>query len=133
MSYTYRECLMQYCKKELPVPKRMVLDCEIESMAPDEDGGVESTYFFYLENTEIGSISIYEEKNTVNIFGVYIEPEFRGNGYSHEMLYSVLEDITSLGKRILLQVADNNIPAFSLYTKCGFEIIDYIQVDTTPN
>ncbi len=131
MSDTYKECLMQYCGKEPLPPCKMVLECEIESNAPDEDGGIESTYFFSLGDTEIGSISIYEEKNTVNIFGVYLEPDFRGRGYSREMMYSVLEDIVPGGRRIILQVADNNKPAFSLYTGCGFEVIDYVEVNTT--
>lgn len=131
MSDTYKECLMQYCGKEPLPPGGMVLECEIESNAPDKDGGIESTYFFLLDGEEIGSISIYEEKNTVNIFGVYLEPEFRGRGYSREMMYSVLEDIVPGGRRIILQVADNNKPAFRLYAGCGFEVIDYVEVNTT--
>ena len=131
MSDTYRECLMQYCGKEPLPPGETVLECEIESMEPDECGGIESTYFFSLGGTEIGSISIYEEKNTVNIFGVYLEPDFRGHVYSHEIMYSVLEDLIAYGKEILREVADNNKPAFSLYTGCGFEVIDYVEVNIT--
>lgn len=48
MSDTYKECLMKYCGKE-PLPHCCtVLECEIESMEPDKDGGIESTYFFQL-------------------------------------------------------------------------------------
>lgn len=104
MSDTYKECLMKYCGKE-PLPHCCtVLECEIESMEPDKDGGIESTYFFSIDDTEIGSISIYEEKRTVNIFGVYIEPEYRGKGYAREMMYSVLEDIIPGGRQILLRL-----------------------------
>lgn len=131
MSDTYKECLMKYCGKE-PLPHCCtVLECEIESMEPDKDGGIESTYFFSINDTEIGSISIYEEKRTVNIFGVYIEPEYRGKGYAREMMYSVLEDIIPGGRQILLQVADNNKPAFGLYTGCGFKVIDFVEMSTT--
>lgn len=137
-NHTHRECLMQYMGK-IPPEYTAVLDCEIESAdAPYEGGGeggeksgmiptgIESTYFFRLGNAEIGCICTLEEAHTINIFNVYIEPDYRGQGFSREMLYSVLEDIIPLGKKILLQVADNNEPAFSLYTKCGFEIIDSV-------
>ena len=130
-NHTHRECLMQYNGGRLPEYDAK-LDCEIESVSKPGTGSqkdydiTESTYFFYYGDAEIGCICTLEESCTVNIFNVFIEPEYRGKGFSREMMYSVLEDLIPLGKKIILQVADNNEPAFSLYAKCGFIIIDSV-------
>lgn len=127
----HRECLMEYKGNKIP-EYISELDCEIESAAFQDgapESAAESTYFFYYDGVEIGCICTLEEKNIISIFNVFIEPKYRGRGFSREMLYCVLEDLLPLGKKIRLHAADNNEPAFSLYAKCGFEVIDFVYSD----
>lgn len=120
-SIKFRECLMQY--SGAPIPSySSVLDWEAES-----EGG-DTTYFFSLDGIEIGSISSFEEEHVITIYGVFLDEKYRGKGLGRCMLGEVMNDLIPSGKKIRLQVSDNNRPAFSLYTEYGFEIIDSIEV-----
>lgn len=117
----HRECLMRYTGNFQYVGVER-LDWELEEI---ED---ESTYFFSVDGVEIGSISVYTENCRINIFNVYLEPSYRGQGFAKEMLSEVLHDLPA-DIEIVLQVADDNHPAYELYLACGFEVIDSVEVD----
>ena len=118
----HREYLMEYSGSALP-DFTDVLDWESES------SGKDTTYFFSLNKTEIGTVSTFTEKHSITIYGVFLDEEYRGKGLGKAMMCEVMLDIIPLGLSIRLQVSELNKPALSLYTECGFKIID--QADIT--
>lgn len=85
-----------------------------------------STYYYYLEDNYVGCCSICDEMYTINIFDVFVEPEYRNNGYGSMIISDILWDLVNSGKKIQLQVAGHNHSALKLYKKCGFTITDTI-------
>lgn len=60
-----------------------------------------------------------------NIYGMYIEPEYRGRGLGKSLLLALIERATRecAGlEQIHLAVVSNNLPAKRLYISLGFEI-----------
>ena len=83
--------------------------------------------FLYSENnTEIANCSIFEEEHTINIYDIYVEPDYRNRGYGRKLLTSVLKELTATGKRIILQVSELNTPAYRLYVSLGFKVVDSV-------
>ncbi len=65
-------------------------------------------------------------KQCIWIEDLYIKEEYRGKGIG-TLFFKFIEDMY---KDVLfrLEVEDENIPALSLYKKCGFEVLPYIQM-----
>ncbi len=84
------------------------------------------TFYFFKNDYEIGQCSIYMEPVLINIFDVSIYPEFRGKKLGTPMLISLLNHLQIYQKQIILQVSTKNKPAYQLYIRCGFIIIDSI-------
>lgn len=61
------------------------------------------------------------------IGGVYTKPEFRNKGVSTYLMKVLLNGIHMSGKKAVLYVKRDNIPALALYGKLGFHIIDEYQ------
>ena len=61
------------------------------------------------------------------IGGVYTKPEFRNKGVSTYLMKVLLNGIHISGKKAVLYVKKDNIPALALYGKLGFHIIDEYQ------
>ncbi len=60
-----------------------------------------------------------------NIYGMYIEPGFRGQGIGRSLLFALIETATRECEgleQIHLTVVSNNEPAKRLYTSLGFEV-----------
>jgi len=60
-----------------------------------------------------------------NVYGMYIEPEFRGKGIGRSLLLALIEKATSECDRleqIHLTVVSTNEAAKRLYTSLGFEV-----------
>jgi ribosomal protein S18 acetylase RimI-like enzyme len=60
-----------------------------------------------------------------NIYGMYIEPEFRGKGIGKSLLLALIKKTTIECEgleQIHLSVVSNNEPAKRLYTSLGFEV-----------
>ena len=95
-------------------------DLEVEFDENDD------TYYYYLNDDFTGSCSIYEEKDTINIYEVFVEPSYRKQGYGHQIISDVLWDLVNSGKNIRLHVTETNTAALKLYTSCGFEIKDSV-------
>lgn len=58
------------------------------------------------------------------IITIGVHPTQRGNGIAEAMLVLAENEIKKSGvKKIFLEVAENNTPAYNLYTKYGYEKI----------
>lgn len=78
-------------------------------------------YTANLNGELIGIGSVSYENGEASIFGLGISPQYRGKGYGHELLVSIIEDIISgATQNITIEVDSTNITAFELYKKCGF-------------
>ena len=73
----------------------------------------------------IGHIGLAHEGSLVNIFNVYVEPEYRNMGNGRRMLLTMLNEVDD-GDSIVLQVSEKNQAALRLYLKCGFNIISSV-------
>lgn len=115
---SYHDFLMEF-NSELFTPSESA-DLEVEFDESD------NTYYYYLDDEFVGSCSIYEEQDTINIFQVFVEPIYRNRGFGHQIISDVLWDLVNSGKNIRLQVSETNIPACKLYKSCGFLVKDSI-------
>lgn len=86
----------------------------------------DDTFTLCKDNEEVADCHIYEEANTINIYDIYVEPEYRHQGLGKMLLSSVLCELSATGKRIILQVSERNIPAYRLYTSLGFKIVESV-------
>jgi ribosomal protein S18 acetylase RimI-like enzyme len=74
----------------------------------------------------IGMAGIYRServklKHTANIWGVYLQPAFRGHNIADQLVLACLEWAKEQAvRRVKLAVITTNIPAINLYIKCGF-------------
>lgn len=84
----------------------------------DED----NTRYFYLDDNDncVARFSYIDETDRINVFDVYVEPEYRQRGIGRQMMYSLG------GQNIFLQVSEQNKAAMALYESCGFEIVNHI-------
>ncbi len=117
----HMEYLMKYTGEDF-FRHEEVLDWEAE----DKDD--ESTYFFSWQGAEIGCVSVFREPHRINLFNVYVEPEYRRRGFATEMLFSVMEDLKDCDVTFVLQVSGDNEAAMRLYDKCGFAITESVEI-----
>lgn len=120
LGYSVMNCehLMEFDRNKFIPKQATVIDAEFDEEA--------STYYYYIEDNFIGSCSICDETYVINIYDVYVEPEYRNRGYGSIILSDVLWDLINSGKRIQLQVSGQNKAALKLYKKCGFTTTDTI-------
>lgn len=63
------------------------------------------------------------ENGEVTIHGFGILPEFQGRGFGKELLLLIMRDLLQNGcENITLEVDSNNLKAFELYKRNGFEV-----------
>ena len=86
----------------------------------------DDTYELIIDGQTIAAISIFEEAHTINIYDIFVIAPERNKGYGRQLLTSVLAELTSANKRIILQVSEENVPAYKLYTTMGFSVIDSV-------
>lgn len=67
-----------------------------------------------------GKVVIIEE--------LYISPEFRGQGFGHQVFDFLKKEYHGKSARLRLEVAPENTRAKALYEEMGFETLDYIQM-----
>jgi ribosomal protein S18 acetylase RimI-like enzyme len=60
----------------------------------------------------------------IYIGGMQILPEYRGRGFGTAILESLIEESRQTAKPIRLEVFHNNLPAFRLYQKVGFKVVE---------
>ncbi|MCK5759676.1 MAG: GNAT family N-acetyltransferase [Candidatus Delongbacteria bacterium] len=81
-----------------------------------------------LERTSeiIGSAWVTTDKRRTYLHYFAISKEFRGIGLANILMDQVMEHAKYLGLQFRLEVHEDNIPAFELYKKYGFEYLgDY--------
>ncbi len=120
LGYPVMDCehLMEFDRNNFIPETTTLLEAEFDEEA--------STYYYYLGNDFIGSCSICDETSIINIYNVYVEPEYRNRGYGSEIISDVLWDLVNSDKKIQLQVSGHNHAALKLYGKCGFTITDTV-------
>lgn len=72
-------------------------------------------------------VSTWEDRmktaHIAHINGVYVKPEYRGQGLAGKLYKELLKEIRGLNRfhKVVLQVTAKNKPAFNFYKKLGFE------------
>ena len=90
---------------------------------------------FAIENGKLVGMIVFvfnpniKTNHIANIFGVYVESEYRGRGIGKKLLDSVLEAIKENWDivKINLSVNVQQEAAIGLYEKCGFEKIGMLK------
>lgn len=73
--------------------------------------------------TGVGRGGSTKTRHSGTIWGVYVRPEWRGQGVSRLLILTCLDWARAQGLRILtLGVTATNIPAIRLYLSCGFSV-----------
>lgn len=80
----------------------------------------------YHEQQIVGVIIFLQESglksaHKANIYGFYIEPQFRGQGIATQLLQIVLSYAQDCVEQIMLSVVSTNDLAIQLYKKHGFQ------------
>ncbi len=111
---SYHEYLMSYTSYD-----RLVLT----NLNVVEDNG---KYTYSNDNRIIGHCSLYIEERMINIYDVYVNEEYRGQGFGSVILSDILYRLSNCSKQIILQVSERNKAACRLYLTHGFKIIDSV-------
>jgi len=90
-----------------------------------------SIKLFAVENERAaGMAGLFQDRDgkdsdIVNVFGVYVSPDYRGKGISSQLLAELirLADEVDGVKIIRLTVKKTQLPAISLYQKYGFKTV----------
>ena len=82
---------------------------------------------FYLSEEETSEISgyavFYNTFDSIDLFEIAVSKEKQGKGYGDTLLSHTSDIFCRNGKKILLEVNENNEKAIKLYKKNGFEEI----------
>ena len=84
-----------------------------------------TSYILSSNGTTVGYCLCGEAENDpfiASIISFSILPQFRGRKLGEKMLTKTIDNLRSKYRSVQLQVRVSNIPAISLYEKCGFEI-----------
>lgn len=80
-----------------------------------------------IDGKEIGHSTISVFDNIVCIHDVEVHENFRGNGYGYRLISTLLNHIFEKYDSAILHVTKENEPAYRLYKKVGFEIIEELE------
>ncbi len=82
----------------------------------------------FINNELVGIVGLFREQriktsHKAMIWGVFVKEDFRGNGYSRELMYEILEIAKSLDglELINISVVSENQRAYKLYKSLGFD------------
>ena len=59
---------------------------------------------------------------------LYIKKEYRGKGIAHQVFEFVEKEYKDSAKRLRLECSRCNENAFRLYSRLGYDVLDYIQM-----
>lgn len=83
----------------------------------------------FIDEKLVGSIGLYQEKkhkakHKSNIWGMYVQPDYRGQSIGGALIEKVLLHVKSKIKCMVvcLSVEATNTPAKKLYESCGFKV-----------
>lgn len=60
-------------------------------------------------------------KHKATIWGVYVQPDFRGKRISQKLIENVINECAKLFEQVLINVSAENFPAITIYKSLGFE------------
>lgn len=72
-------------------------------------------------SSEAGGISVWIED-------IYLQEEYRGSGFGRGFIDFIESEFSGRAKRLRLEVERDNKRAISLYDRCGFEFLPYLQM-----
>lgn len=75
-------------------------------------------YEEYFENIFAGYLITYDSVDSLDIFEIAVDKNFRKKGIASKLLNRINDE-----RKILLEVSEKNIIAINLYIKNGFKII----------
>ena len=75
-------------------------------------------YEEYFENIFAGYLITYDNVDSLDIFEIAVDKNFRKKGLASKLLNRINDE-----RKILLEVSEKNIIAINLYIKNGFKII----------
>lgn len=81
----------------------------------------ENAKLIYLNENKVGLLKILENKETIEIIQIQIEPKYQRKGIGEKVIRSIIEDNSKLKKKISLSVLKQN-NARNLYERLGFKI-----------
>ena len=86
-------------------------------------------FAMFVRDMSVGNclVEVFNDK-AVCIHDVLIAEEYRGMGYGHKMLESVISYLSKDFAYAILHVSGNNSYAFSLYKKLGFLVVDSAEI-----
>lgn len=86
-----------------------------------------------LDGRIIGMVGVEKEQGLAFLFGLGIEPGYRGRGYGQALLE---QTVAALGQRgfgkIALEVDSKNTAACNLYRKCRFQVVTAFEYYSKP-
>lgn len=125
-SYASTECKMSLSKMEfLPQDSQLILSAE----------ECEDSTVFYLSDlsTDFGVCMVSISDNNAVIHNVEVYGEYRGMGYGYDLICLVLNQLFQDCDNVFLHVTAENIPAYNLYKKLGFQCTEAIELWTFNN
>lgn len=114
------------------VSTELLMHVQLNTFKPPENSGSfelitdnSSEYYYIHERLEIVYCRISKfNDDFIFISDVETLKEYRGKGYGYQFLQELLYNLSHLYTGALLHVSKENIPAYNLYRKLGFEIKD---------
>lgn len=79
-------------------------------------------YIGYFNSEKIGVFNMNYTEDGVFLYGLGIREDFQRKGYGEEFLNFALKKAFEKGKKVILDVDSDNMPAYNLYKKLGFKI-----------
>jgi GNAT superfamily N-acetyltransferase len=93
----------------------------------------DETYLAQAQGKTVGKVRLELFEGCGGIYGLVVQPEYRGKGYGKGILMRAVEKLREKGAQsIRLQVDESNGPARHIYEKGGFEpayVMDYFQLN----
>ena len=92
-----------------------------ESFKSELENGVARYYVMEHNERAVGYIGYWWSFYEVQITFLAVHPSFRGKGIAKQLISHISNECKEMGvETIQLEVRQSNIPAISLYEKCGF-------------
>lgn len=79
-------------------------------------------YIGYFNSEKIAVFNMNYTEDGVFLYGLGIREDFQRKGYGEEFLNFALKKAFEKGKKVILDVDSDNMPAYNLYKKLGFKI-----------
>ena len=83
-----------------------------------------------FQGTVVAEFNIinYKSKKDIYFYGFFINKKLRGKGFGYYIFNYILNFLKKSGHRMIyLQVEDSNVPAFRIYRKSGFYVIEAVE------